>query len=38
LGVAFVALFYLLANAAFLHILTVLEIAATNRVGAAVAL
>ena len=38
LGVAFVALFYLLANTAFLHILTVLEIAATNRVGAAVAL
>jgi len=38
LGVAFVALVYLLANVAFLHILSVPEIAATDRVGAAVAL
>ncbi len=38
LGVAFVALIYMLANAAFLHILSVPEIAATDRVGAEVAL
>ncbi|MDQ6700389.1 MAG: amino acid permease [Acidobacteriota bacterium] len=37
LGVAFVALVYMLANAAFLRILSISEIAATDRVGAAVA-
>ena len=36
-GVAFVALVYLLANAAFLRILSVAEIAGTDRVGALVA-
>ena len=38
LGVATVAVVYLLANAAFLRILPVAEMAATERVGAAVAL